>query len=297
MSVQTGYIESASAVPIPVALARWHAEAQCGEFDTGRYRCRYFVWGRGQPLLFIHALMDQAKSFASLMAHLTESFRCIGYELPTGDSDGARLGSIRHRDLVDDVFALLDHLGVGQPCLYGASFGGTIALGALHAQPKRFLRAALQSSFARHPLAPMERLVLNFARWFPGCMGDVPFWHRRQERFDRPMFDSAPTQAWDLKRAPAASLPISAFAHRALMLSSLDLRPMLPAIPHPVLVINGERDTAIHRDASAELAAALPHADRLDFADCGHFAQYTHAPAVAEALRRFLLPPCGLTGR
>jgi pimeloyl-ACP methyl ester carboxylesterase len=296
MNVQTGYIESAATVPIPEALARWRAEAQAGEFDTGHYRCRYFVWGRGQPLLFIHALTDQAKSFAPLMAHLTESFRCIGYELPTGDGDGARLGSIRHRDLVDDIFALLDHLQIGQACLYGASFGGTIALAALHAQPKRLLRAALQSSFARHPLAPMERLVLNFARWFPGRVGNLPFWSSRQERFDRPMFDGAPTQAWDLKRSSATKLPTAAFAHRALMLASLDLRPMLPAISHPVLVINGERDTACHQAASAELAAGLPHADRLDFADCGHFAQYTHAPAVAEALRRFLLPPCGLTG-
>src|SRR5262249_46859301 len=158
-------------------------------------------------------LSDQARSFVPVIAHLTGSFRCIAYELPTGD--GARLGSIRHRDLVDDVFALLDHLHVGQACLYGASFGGTIALAALHAQPKRFLRAVLQSSFAHHPLAPMERLVLSFARWFPGRMGNLPLWRRRQERFDRPVFDGAPTQAWDLKRAIAAELPIAAFAHRA----------------------------------------------------------------------------------
>src|SRR5262249_55767917 len=188
------------------------AEAQAGECDTGRYRCHYFVWGRGQPLLFIHALTDQARSFVPLMAHLTESFRCIAYELPTGGNDGARLGSIRHGDLVTDVFALLDHLHAGQACLYGASFGGTIALAALHANSRRFLRAALQCSFARHPLAPMERLVLNFARWWPGRMGDVPLWHRRQERFHRPMFDGVPTQARGLKRSAGAATPIPAVA-------------------------------------------------------------------------------------
>jgi 3-oxoadipate enol-lactonase len=296
MSEQTGYIESAAAVPVGEALARWRREAASGECDTGRYRCRYFVWGRGQPLLFIHALSDPARSFVPVMAHLTNSFRCIGYELPTGADDGARLGSIRHCDLVEDVFALLDHLHVGQACLYGASFGGTIALAALHARPLRFLRAALQSSFARHPLAPMERLVVSFARWFPGHLGGLPFWGAKQRHIDRPAFDGAATQAWDLKRANSAATPIAAFSHRAMMLASLDLRPILAAIRHPVLLISGERDTAVHREASAELAAGLPHADRLEFADCGHFAQYTHAPAVAEALRRFLLPPCGLTG-
>ncbi len=295
MSVQTGYIESPAAVPIAEALRRWRSEAYRGEFDTGRYRCRYFVWGRGQPLLFIHSLSDGARSFVPVIAQLTDSFRCVGYELPTGERDGARLGAIRHRDLVEDVFALLDHLHAEQACIYGASFGGTIALTALRANPRRFLRAALQSSFAQHPLAPMERLVMSFARWFPGRMGGLPLWRRRQERFDRPMFDDAPTQAWDLKRAIASELPVAAFAHRAMIVASLDLRPILPSIPHPMLVISGEGDTENQRAASAELTAGLPHADQLEFADCGHFAQYTHAPAVAEALRRFLLPPCGLT--
>jgi pimeloyl-ACP methyl ester carboxylesterase len=99
-----------------------------------------------------------------------------------------------------------------------------------------------------------------------------------------------------LKRSNSASTPIAAFAHRAMMIASLDLRPILPTVRHPILLLTGERDTAANRRASAELADDLPHADRLEFADCGHFAQYTHAPAVAEALRRFLLPPCGLTG-
>lgn len=296
MSVQTGYIESGATVSVGEALARWRREAHFGQLDTGRYRCRYYTWGRGQPALFIHALSDPARSFVPLIAHLTDSFRCIAYELPTGEGDEARLGSIRHRDLVDDLFALLDHLQVGQASLYGASFGGTIALAALSARPMRFLRAAVQSSFARHPLAPMERLVLNFARWWPGKLGSLPMWRAKQERIDRPAFDIAPTQAWDLKRANSAGMPIAAFAQRALMLTSLDLRPILPAIRHPVLLLNGERDTAVNRAASAELATLLPHADRLEFADCGHFPQYTHAPAVAEALRRFLLPPCGLTG-
>ena len=295
LAYQTGYIEAAKAIPLEEALFYWQREATVGECDTGRYRARYFVWGRGLPVVFVHGLSDQARSFVPLMAHLTSAFRCIAYELPTGDGDGAKLGQYHHSNLIDDLFALLDHLNVRQACLYGASFGGTIVLGALHVQPKRFLRAAIQSGFARRTLAPAERVVANLARSWRGRMADLPFRNALQKKADGPAFAAAPPNVWKFQRANTAVLPIRAFAQRVRMIDGLDLRPLLPAIAHPVMLLTGDRDSTIAQAAVDELAAGLPHADRLEFSDCGHHAQYTHASGVAEALRRFLLPPCGLT--
>jgi pimeloyl-ACP methyl ester carboxylesterase len=292
---QTGVIESAPAIPLAEALERWQVEARVGTFDTDRYRCRYFVWGRGQPLVFIHGLADRARCFVPVIAPLTDSFRCIAYEMPNGDGDGAKLGGIRHVDLVADLFALLDHLKCGQACLYGASFGGTIALAALHTSPKRFLRAAIQSSFAHRKLAPMERAMASLARYWPGRMGELPLARMMQRRADAPAFASSAPGVWAFQRANSATTPVRAFAHRALLIANLDLRPQLAAITHPIMLLEGESDSIVGRSCTDELANGLPHADRLEFADCGHYAQYTHAAAVAETLRRFLLPPCGLT--
>jgi 3-oxoadipate enol-lactonase len=295
MNVQTGVIEAAPTIPLDEALARWRREAEAGVCDTGRYRCRFFAWGRGQPLLFIHGMSDRARSFVPLSAHLTDYFRCIAYDLPTGYRDGAKLRRISHADLVRDVFALLDQLKVGQACLYGASFGGTIALAALHAEPKRFLRAALQSSFARRKLAPAERAIASLARYWPGRMRDLPLRRRHQQKVDAPAFAAAPPETWAFQKANTATMPIKAFAHRALLISRLDLRPLLPSIQHPIMLLSGDRDSIISQGCIEQLADGLPHADRLEFHNCGHYAQYTHAAGVAEALRRFLLPPCGLT--
>src|SRR5258706_9643065 len=88
---QEGYIQSAKAIPLEEALFYWQREAVVGEYDTGRYRCRFFVWGRGQPLLFVHGVSDRARSFVPLIAHLTNFFRCIAYELPTAGGDGVNL--------------------------------------------------------------------------------------------------------------------------------------------------------------------------------------------------------------
>jgi 3-oxoadipate enol-lactonase len=294
--MQTGFIESPAAIPLAEALARWKREAKVGECDTGRYRCRYFAWGNGQPLIFVHGLCDHARSFVPTIAHLTDAFRCVAYELPSSAGDGAQLGNIKHADLAHDLLALIDHLKCGQASLYGASFGATVVLRALHEQPRRFLRAALQSGFAHKQLGPGEIVLANLARFWPGRMGNLPLFRRLQRRADAAAFASAPAEAWEFQRANSGETLVCAFASRALIISRTDLRPLLASIQHPILLISGDSDTVIGRATADELAAGLPHADRLEFADCGHYAQYTHAAGVAAALRRFLLPACGLTG-
>ena len=140
-------------------LHRFETEAEHGVCDTGRYRCRYAVWGQGPPLLFIHGLSDRARSFALVYASLSRHFRCIAYDLPTGKGDGARLHRYTHADLAADVFALLDHLNLPRSYVLGSSFGATIALAALHACPERLPRAVLQGGFAHRPLAAAELFV------------------------------------------------------------------------------------------------------------------------------------------
>lgn len=291
---QIGIIEARREIPFAEAWHRWQREARLGVVDLPQYRCRFYEWGQGQPLVLVHGLADRARSFVPLIAHLTDSFRCVAYDLPDGADDGARLGAIRHADLADGLVAILDHLGIRQAAAYGASFGGTIVLASMDRQPRRFLRAVVQSSFARRPLALMERVVVHLARWWPGRLGDLPLWSAQQERIDGPAFAGRDPGLFALKKSNAASIPIRAFAHRALLVDRLDLRPVLPSIRQPVLLISGDQDLIANSQAQEELARGLPHADRLELADCGHFAQYTHAPVVAEACRRFLLPPCGL---
>src|SRR5262245_28401189 len=110
-------------VTLSSALERFEREAVRGLCDTGRYRCPYYTWGEGPPLVFVHGLSDDATSFALTISLLSRHFRCIAYDLPGGVGDGARLGRYRHADLVADLFALLDHLGVRQGYLFGSSFG------------------------------------------------------------------------------------------------------------------------------------------------------------------------------
>jgi pimeloyl-ACP methyl ester carboxylesterase len=273
-------------------LERFTREAEKGYCDTSRYRCPYYVWGQGPPLLLIPGLADDARSFVQVMVHLAEQFRCIAYDLPAGRSDGASLSRYTHAGLVADLFALLDHVGARQSYLFGSSFGGTIALAALHAQPDRLPRAVLQGSFARRRLTWAEHFAVRLVRRWPGTMRHLPLREAALRRINYPFFADRRPELWDYFLERANVQPIAAVAHRALLVHRLDLRPLLPSIRQPVLLVGGDRDRVIARACEEELREGLPNVRRIELFNCGHNPLFTHPELLAELIRRFFTPPC-----
>src|SRR5262249_36532897 len=65
-----GTCPPAPAVSLQTAFDRFLREAVPGVCDTGRYRCPYFVWGSGAPLLFIPGVAASGRSFVLTIARL-----------------------------------------------------------------------------------------------------------------------------------------------------------------------------------------------------------------------------------
>lgn len=289
-------VETPPALPLAEALARWQREARHGVCDTGHYRCRYFAWGSGPPLVFIHGLCEVARSFVPVMEPLRRHFTCVGYELPDGGPDGARLGAIRHRHLAADLFALCDCLRCRTVDLFASSFGSTVGFAALAAQPGGFRRVVVQGGFAYRPMAAWERGLATFLRYRPGPMGTLPLRDRINfHPSDLSVFHERPPELLRFARENTNVPSKAAVARRALMLPTLDLRPKLPAIRQPVLMICGDRDPIVPPACEPPLLEGLPNVERVEFPFCGHYPQYTHAPLVAELTRQFLHAPECLT--
>src|SRR5262245_10310872 len=116
---------TADGLTLAQILERFERDAVREEIDTGRYRMRYWSWGQGPPLVFLHGAGDDSRAFVVPAAILAKSFRCVGYDFPTG--------RCTHFDLIEDLWALLDHLGLKQSYVFGSSLGATVALAAMHA--------------------------------------------------------------------------------------------------------------------------------------------------------------------
>jgi pimeloyl-ACP methyl ester carboxylesterase len=264
-------------------LQRWRREARHGHFDTAHYRCRYYSWGQGPPLIFIPGLSLESTSFVMPMAWLQAQFRCIGYELPTGNG-------YRHRDLRDDLFALLDHLKIERCHLVGFSFGSTIALAALAHRPERFARALLVGGFARRPLAWTEVLLGHWVRYCPGRISDVPGFGALAHRRSAELFQARPAGELEHFCAAEGRPWLRTFATRALLMHQTDLRPLLPRILQPVLLVHGDHDGHVGRAYQDELKRGLPNAALAEIEGCGHYPQLTHPEVFSEIVQQFLTP-------
>ena len=126
----------------------------------------YRVLGNGPPLFLVPGIASTYRTYALLLNRLAEPVSGpIVYDYP-GDQpgDGAGWPGSATIDLVDDLFGLIDHLNIGRVFLAGLSFGSTITLKALHREPRRFPRAAVQGAL---------RLSRLLSRRAPGHSGSV----------------------------------------------------------------------------------------------------------------------------
>jgi pimeloyl-ACP methyl ester carboxylesterase len=285
-----GTCPAAPAVSLQTAFDRFSQEAIRGVCNTGHYRCPYFEWGNGPPLFFIPGVAASGRSFILTIARLTAYFRCIAYDLPTGRGDGARLGRLTHSSLVADAFSILDHLRIEQAYLYGSSFGSTIALAAMHGRPERIPRAVLQGGFARRPLAPAERALASMARYWPGTMRYMPFRTKALRMAHFGPFADRPRELWDHFIKYTGEVPIAVLARHGLLLHETDVRPILPQIRQPILMVCGDRDALVRPIHEQLLLDGLPNVRRLELDNCGHFPYLTHSEALAEIVRQFLTP-------
>lgn len=271
------------------SLTAFRANVRQGVFRSNRYRMRYFTWGAGPAIVFIHGMADSAQAFAMVMNRLVERHTCIAYELPDGLTDGSVLEKYQHADYVHDLLELLDHLKLNRAAALGSSFGSTIALAALASEPGRFSHGILQGGFAHRPLNQFQRYLCHTGKYLPGWFADWPNLFRQSlRRIEKRTFVRLSPEVGNFLTKNGAHTPIQAAAMRSLMFDGLDLRPLLPIITVPILMIGGDHDPLVPRHCEYELERGLPDVRRVEFSGCGHYPHYSHPVPMAEAIERFL---------
>jgi sigma-B regulation protein RsbQ len=96
-----------------------------------------------------------------------------------------------------------------------------------------------------------------------------------------------------LRQAIAHVVPAIMPAHIAVWTFTLyfaqDMRPLLPRLQLPVLIMSGERDPTMPPAAGADVAARLPHARQVVIPQVGHLLHLTAAAAVNGLIDEFLV--------
>jgi pimeloyl-ACP methyl ester carboxylesterase len=244
--------------------------------------------GDGPPLVLLHGGFTDHRAWRWQLESLSDAWTVVAWDAPGcgGSSDppaGFGLG-----DYADCVAGLVAALGLQRPHVGGLSFGAGLALNVYERYPELPCSLALAGAYAGWggSLSPQEvearlaRAVVDADRppeqWVEDYLptffaGEVP-----QEAVDELV-------AMMLDTRPAGMLPmLHAFAEA-------DLRPVLPRIALPTLLLYGDADVRSSLAVAEELHAAIAASQLVVLPGVGHVCNVEAPDAFDAELRRFLL--------
>ena len=211
----------------------------------------------------------------------------------------------RNEDYVSDLEELRDHLGLELMLLLGHSHGGVVAAAYAAAYPARVEKLILASTLAR--FGPEQDQAMKDGM---EARSGEPWYEDARDALEREEAGDF-ADAEELRELAAREFPFY-FAHydeggaeyierlaeerpnpEALklfnteILKTFDLRPGLPRITAPTLVITGDLDFITGPACAADFAA-IPGQRTVIVASCGHFILFEARERFREEVARFL---------
>jgi pimeloyl-ACP methyl ester carboxylesterase len=217
----------------------------------------YEAWGAGPPLIALHGATGSGSSqMAGLAASFQRSMRSLAPDARghAGTRWDVSLG-LRTTDLVDDVLAFADALGLDTFHLLGYSMGGMTAL-TLAAQHRARLRSLVLVSIAaeREPRLAVGRALLDPDR----IARDDPAWaNSLAARHD-------PIQGEGSWRRLLTAV-VDDIASQSLLTPS-----QLRGIERPTMVVAGDRDPFVPVDRAWQLSRQVRDGRLLIVPGAGH---------------------------
>ena len=239
--------------------------------------------GDGPAIVFSHGYLMDHSMFAAQVAEFARDHRVVTWDwrgFGQTETDGA---PFTVWDQVDDLFALLDHLGIERAVLAGMSHGGYITMRTPLVAPDQ-VRAIILIDTNSQGLG--EEGAAAYRALFDQWMTEGPtdelcatFGHII---VGDPLLNEVWKQKWQSRPKDAMREACEA------TVTTEDLRPRLPEIACPALVIHGVDDVPFPVDRAHDMARLIPGSGEAVLIPGGHAACMTYAEEANKAIRGFL---------
>ncbi len=251
----------------------------------------YFTQGQGEPVLLLHGITNSGRAFSAQLAALVNA----GYQVIIPDHAGHGASPPVTQpytvdELANDTKALLDHLGVQRAHIVGVSMGGMIAQQLVINHPEACNKLVIANSFPNANEPQMEAVINSWIEIFLSPNGAEKRFEQNWPLLVNDAFRTSPQgietfQQWHAQASMASG---ESFANIAEGLKSFDVRPQLPNITQPTLVISGENDPISPPMLSEYIASQIPNANYLCIEGAHHLPNVDSTGVFNQNLITFL---------
>jgi haloalkane dehalogenase len=275
-------------------------------FERNGLRLHYLDEGRGDPVVMLHGNPTWSYYYRHLIVALRDRFRCIVPDhIGCGYSDTPQPPRYDYslKSRVDDLTALLDHLGVQEDVtLVLHDWGGMIGMAWAARHVEAIKRLVILNTAAFHmpesKRLPFRLWLARNTRLGAWLIRSLNLFCRHAARIGvkrRPM--TAEVRDWYLKQ-------YDSWENRVAILRFVQTIPLKPADPGydivseaqaslpkfantPTLICWGMKDFVFDRHFLDEWERRMPHAEVHRFDDCGHYVLEDATSEIVELIRRF----------
>jgi 3-oxoadipate enol-lactonase len=226
-------------------------EGAMPEESINGYRMHYEVYGQGEALVMIHGGLGGGEGCSSFVEHhgpaLSQRFQLIVYDRRAAGQSETPADGYSIENYAQDLFRLLEHLGVAQAHILGSSAGGPIAMKfALdHREMTRTLLLINTMSYVQESERAVRQQELDQLYATEAANGRLAAAERALESRWPGLRESQPTRFQRL-----VDIHLDRFDGVAKTIQSyLDigdsLESRLPEIQLPTLIVHGDADSRI----------------------------------------------------
>lgn len=255
--------------------------------------------GQGPVFVLLHGFTLNSFTWGAVRDAFAARGRTIAYDQPpyglsakpaAGDWSGTN--PYDKAAALEQLFAVMDALGVERAVLMGSSSGGTLALEAALARPDRVQALLLVAPwvYAQRPTLPawlaelpqMRRLSLLIARKL-GASTLLRLSYADPDKVTAERLDLARIHTriarWDLAWGELLNHSLT---------TPVDVGERLASVTQPVILITGDQDRLVPPADTERVAAALPDAGLKVLPGCGHVPHEECPGPFLEAVRPWL---------
>ena len=244
--------------------------------------------GSGPPVVLGHSLLCSGEMWGPQVPALAERYRVINVDQRGHGRSGHLTEPFDLYDMVDDVVAVLDELGIDHAVWAGLSIGGMVAMRAAMTVPDRVSGLILVDTHAGAETGYKKlkyRAMGAGARLFgtrPFLPGIVPLMFGPTTRRLKPELVDEWREKFASLHVPSLNLVVAAVIRRDSVIDRLG------EIKAPTCVIVGGEDETLPVVCSRKIAAAIPGATLEIVPGAGHLSSLEQPDAVTEAMVGFL---------